>query len=163
MERPSSARIWQPLLDERPKVTPVPKAVSTADLSIAWQTGLGSSLPEVELEEDDGEDEVDVSVSVGDGDDPVAVGELVRPPPPDCTSEATVPVPDTTWAQAAVVQAANSRARLARIRRAVMNRSSLVLRVVMRRVAPRLSTHRPAVVGHGDRRTPCAVVVEPTG
>jgi hypothetical protein len=40
MERPSSASIWQPLLDDRPKETLLPKTLSTADLSSAWHTGL---------------------------------------------------------------------------------------------------------------------------
>jgi hypothetical protein len=66
-------------------------------------------------------------------DDAEALGELVIEPPP-WTSEATVPVPDTTCAHAAVVQAASSRALPARIRRAVMNRSSLAVRVIMWRV-----------------------------
>ena len=45
IERPSSAWIWQPLLEERPNETLLPNAVSTADLSSAWHTGLVSPLP----------------------------------------------------------------------------------------------------------------------
>jgi len=45
IERPSSASIWQPLLDDRPKETLLPKALSTADLSSAWHTALVASPP----------------------------------------------------------------------------------------------------------------------
>ncbi|HEY6745908.1 MAG TPA: hypothetical protein VI357_09315 [Mycobacteriales bacterium] len=134
MERPSSAWSWQPLLEDRPKDTVVPNRSSTVDLLRAWQTGLVSSESPLELLELLlGEDAEALGSEEESVDDAEALGEPVIAMPP-CTSEATVPVPDTTWAHAAVVQAASTRALPARIRRAVMNRSSLAVRVIMWRV-----------------------------
>jgi hypothetical protein len=155
MERPSSAWIWHPLLEDRPKDTLEPNADSTADWLIAWQTALGLPSPPLSpplssellaevLGSDDEEEESD-----GSGE---SLGDAVTLAPP-WTSEATAPVPVIVWAQAAVVQAASSKASPARIRRAVMYRSSLVVRVVRRRIARRLSAQRGVVIVSGAATT----------
>src|SRR5215213_1357241 len=89
IERPSSARIWQPLVDDRPKDTSVPNRSSTADLSSAWHTRLDASSSESEL---DGE--LLEEVLVGAGTDPLTVGAPVSSPPPVGTSAAIVPDPE---------------------------------------------------------------------
>src|SRR5829696_6785005 len=128
MDRPSDARSWQPLLCERPKDTVVPNAASTAFLSIASQTGLVSLDPDG-LDDADGlllSSSSSLGDSVGEED---GMGDPLRPPEPAGTSAATVPVPSTTWAHAAAVLAASNRASPARIRRALIYRSSPRLRV----------------------------------
>jgi hypothetical protein len=78
IERPSAASIWQPLLEDRPKETLLPKALSIADLSSAWHTGLVSSLPLPPLlssppsSEDDEADEFGVDEEDGSSEE---VGE----------------------------------------------------------------------------------------
>src|SRR5512133_2591380 len=125
IERPSSAWIWQPLPDERPNETLVPNADSTADLSRALHTGLTSPPLSPPLSPLDSDDEGELA-SEESLDDAELLGDAVIDPP--WSSGAAEPEPETTCAQAAVVKAASSRASPDRIRRAVMDRSSIVVR-----------------------------------
>jgi hypothetical protein len=107
----------------------VPNADSTADLSRALHTGLTSpplsSPPSPPLLSVDSDDEGELG-SEESLDDAELLGDAVIDPP--WRSGAAEPEPETTCAQAAVVKAASSRASPGRIRRAVMDRSSLVVR-----------------------------------
>src|SRR5215207_4234831 len=158
MDRPSEARNWQPLLCERPKDTVVPNVASTASLFIASQTGLVPLDPDG-LGEADGRLPSSSSPAEEDGD---GVGDPLSPPDPAGTSAATVPLPSTTWAQAAAVLAASNRANPARIRRALIYRSSLG---AGRHAAGHMPTSGAMVCRRlpPDSRPPCATGAQPTG